>query len=422
MRTLVREEFAWRGYLAADELDYEPAGLVDARRGAPPAADPGSAWPVLVAPFDVFALALGRSVPVNHALAVALLHALIVARAGGVHAQLPGEMPDVRERYGRVLRSHESHVPAYDEALDTLIGIGALARQGRELSLPRAPAPSPAQLRSGVLAYDGISPEDPGGTQLQRLLTDARIRLFDHGFGARGWRGLAASDRLRAEFADPAPGAPDPIFRAPPAALAARVGRSTVSDCLRPRGGVPASALPAESRRGQPLLLGEAEIAALLFCGDKYSRPQMRRVVRSTQIWLVLAEQAGGQTGSVDVSVAALTRDVSPRLQLDPEADNRKTIQAGLAALEKIGAVSRAPRTCSSVSRLALHRPQGPDDTCAQRFQDALTRWRLDSTGNDRRLAEDLSQTGQPHLERNVRDRWFARLASREISVRVTGA
>lgn len=421
MRTLVREEYAWRGYLAADEIDYEPSELVDARHAPPATTDTLRAWPVLVAPFDIFALVIARGAPGNHALASALLHALLVARAGGLHAMLPVELPELRERYGRVLRSQESHVPAYDEALDVLVQIGALDRQGRELALTRPPAPTPAQLRAAVLAYDGISPSQPGGTQIQRLLTDARIRLFDHGFGARGWQALAAADRLRAVLTDPTPGSADPIFRAPPAALAARVGWSTLGDCRRPRGGVPGSALPAESRRGQPLLLGDAEISALLYCSGQYSRPHMRRVVRATQVWLALADQACGRTGVVEVSVAALTREVAQRLQLDPTADNRKTVQAALTMLEQIGAVDRAPRACSSLSRLALHRPQGPSDACVQRYSDAITRWALGCAGKDKLLAEGLRQTGMPHLERNVREPWFARLASRAISVRVTG-
>ncbi|MEV4419909.1 hypothetical protein AB0L40_08035 [Patulibacter sp. NPDC049589] len=396
---------------------YRPARIADATDG--PIGDAEGAWPALVSPFDVFALVLARGAEVNDGFAAALVHTLLLARTGGYHARLPRVPADVRGRFERLTRPFWEALPAFEEAMDLLADVGAIESGIAGIALVRPPAPTVRQLRAAVLAQDSISSASLGGTRIQRLVTDARIRLVDHGPGARAWEALIATDRLRIAFRARERD-PDPIFSTPPGALAAPLppmGDRPAS--VAHRGGVPASALPAGDRPGEPMYLGEHEIAALLLRGAPYNRRTLRRVLRATRVWLELAGDREGTTGPVERTITGLARDVAEVLELDPSADNRKTILAAVDELIAIGALSRRLDR-RGARQLVLHRPPGPPHRYSEGLADAAARWRLEAAGEPCPTIDALAVDGRAFRERHVRDRWFAALAARSIVVEVT--
>lgn len=417
MRRILRDTWSWRGGLALDELEYEPVP-VDARGG--PITEPAARhWPLLVSSTDTVALLHARDAPRDVILGVAGLHMLLIDRTGGYHAILPRRMPEVERRYDE-LRGDEP-VVAVEEAIDAMVEVGALERSPSRLVVLRPPAPTPSDLHVARIRMDEAE-ELPEVWPMSRRLQRLAWRVGPEGFAGQRFRELASFGRLRATIADPDPlfSDQDGLYHVGPAALpplstALNVGNDGPHGA---RGWISAHHLRFVSPPGvgSPILLAAYEAAALLL-GGGVGANAVRRAARATGLWLVLLEHVDGRAGAFDTTVAGLTTEFAPLLQLAAGGDHRSTVTALLADLERAGLV-RTERPSRKTLRVHVLPARAPDDERTTSFLRQWSAWRM-SGGESAAGLDELVVLAERHLRDRVRRTWVDLLEARRVRVEV---
>jgi hypothetical protein len=413
MQRIVRDTWAWRGALAADELRYTPV-LADAMSG--PITTPArTGWPVLTSQLEAAWSVPGAEGHGIHALTgPAAAHLSLVARTGGYHAVIPRDAPEIRAPFEEI-RGQDEDVPTLDEALTLLESGGVIERTATRLALLRPPPPSVDRMRlmrDRLDDHDHRAPDDPVTNRLLRAVW----RQTYSGIGTGRFRELARHGRLQATVdlmprAEPV----DPFFEVGVASLPELHG-DLVVDRDQPypeRGWIALSQIALEAPEGAPvpLLATRIEIGALLL-GRGQGANAVRRAVRGTMVWQALARRTGWMTGPVRVSTATLAEELAAVLGLKAGADHRKLVRALLGDLERAGLLGRDRETDGPV----LRRPPAPDAALARHAFDAYALWRPSISADP---PEPFTALLRAHRDDGVRAPWARALEERRVRVEV---
>jgi hypothetical protein len=415
VRRIVRDSWAWRGGLAADELRYEP-DLADATAG-PVTGPPVVHWPVLSSQLEAAWSVPGAERLGIHTLAgPAAAHLALVARTGGVHATLPLRLPELLPVFEEI-RGGDDAVPGWSEALDLLESGGVIERSATRLALLRPPAPTVERMvlmRDVLDDHEHRHPDDPVTNRLLRAVWKQTYS----GIGNAGFRGLSNAGRLRVTVREPSPKDPpaDPFFE---------VGQSSLPEFRNEPGAVLDHGFPERSWvslaqivpgvDGAPSVLwGTAPelLAVLLGAGRGFNA--VRRALRGTVVWLLLARWSEGRSGVVETSTSTLARALAEVLGLKVDADHRKLSRSLLADLERADLIRVLPGPAQRVELLSV---PAPDRATVRHALAQWMAWRVSAESEE--PLEGTLRISSEHRERFVRGPWAAAFADRRISVTV---
>lgn len=415
MRRIVRDTWSWRGGFAADELHYEPE-LVDATAG-PVTAPATEAWPVLTSQLEA-----AWSVPGAEDLGIvglagpAAAHLTLTARTGGVHAVLPGDLAALRPAF-ETIRGGEAGTPDWDRSLALLEAGGVLERSRTRVALLRPAPPTVERMRRMRDALDDHEHGAPDHPVTNRLLRAVWRQTYSD-VGVRRFRELAAAGRLRVTVDEPAAGdgPGDPFFE---------VGQASLPDYRNAPGAVLDHAFPERSwvTLGQivpaaegvraPLWATAPEVLAVAL-GAGRGANAVRRALRATTLWLLLADRAGGRTGVLEASMSALARELAEVLGLKADADHRKLGRVLLGDLERTALV----RVDQGASRRIVLRPvPAPDPVTVRHALAQWMAWRVSAPSAE--PFEGVLRVAGRHREHHVRAPWAAAFESRRIRAEV---
>ncbi len=413
MRRIVRDSWAWRGGLAADELVYDPV-LADATAG--PLEGPATEhWPVLQSQLEA-----AWSVPVAEDLGIhtltgpAAAHLALTARTGGVHAILPRRLPELLPVF-EAIRAGDDTVPAWEEALGLLETGGVIERSPTRLALLRPPPPSPARMRLMRDVLDDHEHRDPDDPVTNRLLRAVWRQTYT-GIGVGRFRELPVAGRLRVTVRprDPAAGARDPFFEVGPASLPEVTGGivAVLDPTFPERSWIPLDQIRPGTGDARALWAGASEVLAVLL-GEGRGANAVRRAMRGAVVWLLLADHTRATTGPVDVGVSALSRAVAETLGLKTDADHRKLTRLLVGDLEAAGLVTAEPGVRQRVRLLPVPAPD------AATVRHAMRQWAAWRAATADEPLEAVLRLVARHRDRYVRAPWAAALEERRVSVEV---
>lgn len=412
MRRIVRDTWAWRGGFAADELRYAPA-LADAVAG--PIDVPATVhWPVLTSQLEA-----AWSVPTAEQLGIRALtgpaaaHLVLTARTGGYHATLPRRLPELLPAFEEI-RAGDDSIPSWEEALALLEEGGVVDRSSSRIALLRPSAPTVERMRLMRDMLDDHEHREPDDPVANRLLRAVWKQTYA-GLGVARFRELSAAGRLRVTVA---PGTdehrPDPFFEVGPASLPEyRNGPGAVLDHTFPeRSWVPLDQLvPGDAPRAELWAAAPEVLAVLLGAGRGANA--VRRALRGTVLWLLLADHTGGRTGPVALPLAAISRSLAEVLGLKADADHRKLARVLLGDLERRGLVAAGDAPAHRIEFLAVPAP----DTAAVRH--ALAQWMAWRVSSSEEPLAGTLRLASEHRERYVRGPWADAFEERRITVEV---
>lgn len=415
MRRIVRDTWSWRGGFAADELRYEPA-LVDATAG--PVTGPATeTWPVLTSQLEA-----AWSVPHAEDLGIlglagpAAAHLTLTARAGGVHAVLPADLAELLPAF-EAIRGADGAVPDWERSLALLEAGGVVERSATRLALLRPAPPTVARMRLMRDALDDHEHDAPEHPVTNRLLRAVWRQTYS-GVGVRRFRELAAAGRLRVTVTAPIRGdhPRDPFFEVGQASLPEyRNEPGAVLDHVFPeRSWVTlAQIAPAPEETPAELWATAPEVLAVVL-GAGRGANAVRRALRATTVWLLLAERSDGRTGPVETSTSTLARRLAEVLGLKADADHRKLGRVLLGDLERTGLVRIDPGRPGWIELCTV---PAPDHATVRHALAQWMAWRV-SAPSDEPL-EGILRLAERHRERLVRGPWAAAFEDRRISVEV---
>lgn len=420
MWRVLRDSWSGRGGLALDELHYEPVP-VDAAAG--PIREPATRyWPRMVSVTDAIALLVRNGCPSDVVISAGVLHLLLGERAGGYHARLPADLPEVDWRYDELRRDTAMVDAAHGYA--AMAAVGLVESSSQSLVLLRPPSPGAEDLSTAWDAIDRAR-HDPAlgvmGERMARLAWEA-----EHGNGtyATRFRELARCGRLRAivHHSPPAtmPADPQGVFTVGSASLPA-LGpalATTVDEAHAARGWVSGSGADYRDRPDAPverLPLGPYEAGALLL-KNGVGANAIRRAWRATGLWMVLLELAGTEA-SIDTTVAGLAGKLAPYFGLAVGGDHRSIVSTLLRDLERVGLVTTA-RPARKTLRVSLSAAACPDDDRLRHFLGQFSRWRLSGAGAASVSADPLLVLAESRTRR-VRADWVRMLEHRSVAVEV---
>lgn len=413
MRRIVRDTWAWRGALAPDELRYRPV-LADAVRG--PIDRPARHdWPVLTSQLEAaWSTPKAEDLGIHALTGPAAAHLALVARTGGYHATIPRDPAELAPAY-EAIRGGDDGVPTLDESLALLESGGVIERSPTRIALMR-PAPPGVErmrlMRDRLDDHDHRAPDDPVTNRLLRAVWKQTYS----GVGTGRFRELGRHGRLRAtiDLARPV-GEPDPFFEVGVSSLPELRGDLALDrDLLHPeRSWIALSntRLRAHEDQPVPLLATRLEVGALLL-GQGTGANAVRRAVRATVVWLMLARRADWMTGPVTAANAALSAELAGMLGLKADADHRKLLRLLVADLERAGLVARDPTS----DDLVLLRPPALGERAARHAADAYTLWRPSVSADP---PHELAVLLATHRDSGVRGAWARLLEERRVTVEV---
>ncbi|WP_026911381.1 hypothetical protein [Patulibacter minatonensis] len=415
MRRIVRDSWAWRGGLAADEVTYEPV-LADATAG-PLTGPPVEHWPVLTSQLEAaWSIPDAERLGIHTLAGPAAAHLALTARTGGVHATLPARLPELVPVFEEI-RGGDDAVPVWDEALDLLEAGGVIERTATRLALLRPPAPSVERMvlmRDVLDDHEHRHPDDPVTNRLLRAVWKQTYA----GIGVAGFRGLSAAGRLRVVVREPAADEPppDPFFEVGQASLPEfRNEPGAVLDHGFPERSWVALAqiVPGPQGTSSPLWGTAPEVLAVLL-GAGRGFNAVRRALRGTVVWLLLARWSGGRTGLVETSTSTVARALAEVLGLKTDADHRKLSRALLADLERTGLARSVDGPVQGVELLSV---PAPDRATVRHALAQWMAWRVSAASEE--PLEGTLRISAEHRERFVRGPWAEAFTERRISALV---
>jgi hypothetical protein len=413
VRRIVRDSWAWRGGLAADELVYDPV-LADATSG--PIDEPARRhWPVLTSQLEAaWSTPDAEDLGIRALTGPAAAHLALVARTGGYHATLPRELPELVPVFEEI-RAGDPSIPEWNAALDLLESGGVIERTATRLALLRPTPPSVERMRlmRDVLDdHEHAHPDDPVPNRLLRAVW----RQTYSGLGVARFRELAAAGRMRVTVRDRGPLDParDPFFEVGPASLPEfRNEPGAVLDHTFPeRSWVPLALIDRGAPDGaaRPLWATAPEIFAVMLGAGRGSNA-VRRAVRGMVVWLLLADHTGSRTGPVEMPTAAIARALAELLGLKRDADHRKLSRVLVGDLERRGLVATTP---APASRIVLLPVPAPDPATVRHALGQWMAWRVATIEDP---LEALLRLSGRHRERYVRAPWAEAFEERRIRV-----
>lgn len=415
MRRIVRDSWAWRGGFAPDELRYAPEPA-DATAG--PIAGPAERhWPVLTSQLEAaWSIPEAEQLGIRTLTGPAAAHLALCARTGGYHATLPRDLPELLPVFEEI-RAGDASIPSWDEALGLLERGGVIERSATRLSLLRPEPPSVERMRLMRDTLDDHEHREPDDPVANRLLRAVWKQTYS-GIGVSRFRQLAAAGRLRVSVAreTPAEGGRDRFFEVGPATLPPfQHDQGGVLDPVFPeRSWVPLGQIvrdPADGP-GIPLWATPQEVFAVLLGGGRGANA-VRRAVRGTLVWVLLADRTGARTGPVELPIAALSRTVAELLGLKTEADHRKLTRMLLGDLERAGLAALRGGEAPQTALLPVPAP-GPGAV-----RTAMGQWMSSRAAADDPGFAGLLRLAARHRERHVRAPWTAALEGRRVQVEV---
>lgn len=415
MRRIVRDSWAWRGGLAADELHYEPL-LADATSG--PIDRPADEhWPILTSQLEAaWSHPAAADLGIRTLTAPAAAHLALAARTGGYHATLPRDLPELVPVFEEI-RAGDPSIPRWEGALDLLEEGGVIERSATRLALLRPAPPAVERMRLMRDMLDDHEHREPDDPVTNRLLR-AVWRQTYAGLGVARFRDLAAHGRLRVTVSERAAleRPRDPFFEVGQASLPEfRNAPGAVLDHTFPeRSWITLGQMvraPAEGARTQLWATPPEVFAALLGAGRGANA--VRRAVRGMVVWLLLADHTGSRTGAVEMAMAALSRSVAEVLGLKRDADHRKLCRLLVGDLERRGLVTLSP---GAAGRIVLLPVPAPDAVTVRQALGQWMAWRVASTEEP---LEGLLHLSARHREQYVRRPWAAALEERRVHVEI---
>jgi hypothetical protein len=412
LRTLIRDAFAWRGGLAADELEYDVV-VGDARSG--PLADGTRATPAIVDPLDVVLPLLRAGAGPSRARSAALAWTLLLRSTGGYHARLPTDLSAVRGPYEVLTARYPHQADGLDDVLASLEAIGALGvGPGGPAVLRPAPLDGPSTLDALGRYETGVLDGDLLGGFGHRVRAEAHA-TFTRGVLQARWRALAAESRMAVRLDEsPGPRADQASWDVGPAQFRPRIDEAgTAQMLIDVRSGIPADAFQPTDRVGAPLLIGPVEIGALLLGTGGYTRNAVSLALRATAAWTMMADATGGLVGPSPTTISGLSATYAGLFGL-PGLDHRKTMRAAQDFLLRTGLARRDDAGPGCV----MVRPVGPDYRSLHQTVQALYRWILE---DDRTSAVLREVAGQAiaYRDRHVVAQWERVLRRRAVRVAI---
>jgi hypothetical protein len=421
MRRIFRDNWAWRGGLALDELRYAPDPEALGRVVAGPGPADGEGWPFLVSVTDTVALQCAREAPGTATTAAAAAVALLSERADGLLGRIPGAVPALAPAHAALVDAagRTGVVDDFATALCRLEEVGVLRRDGDDVVLLRPPDPRPDDLLACRRHMDEVAGR-PENHELDRLLTRLVRRVERDGAPARRFHGLADAGRLRIVVAaSPASENPDGLFDVGPHSL------PSLDLVMHPHGrphalrgwiGAGGMRLEDDPGSGGPILLAAYEVAAGLL-GGGVGPNALRRATRAAGLWLLLIDATEARTGALDTSVSSVAGRLGAALGLAPGGDHRALATMLLEDLERAGIIA-TERPTRKTLRVVLRHPPPPTNDRVRHFVRGWSAWLL-AGGGDR--ADELGgvlHLAREHLRR-TRARWERLLEARLVRVEV---
>ncbi|MEV4422534.1 hypothetical protein AB0L40_21530 [Patulibacter sp. NPDC049589] len=415
MRRIVRDSWAWRGGFAPDELRYEPV-LADASSGP---IDPSAVghWPVLTSQLEAaWSLPDAERLGIRTLTGPAAAHLALTARTGGVHAWLPRDLPELVPVFEEI-RAGDDSIPAWEEALALLETGGVIERSATRVALLRPPVPTVQRMilmRDMLDDHEHREPDDPVANRLLRAVWKQTYA----GIGVGRFRQLSATGRLRVTVdVERGDVERDPFFE---------VGQASLPEFRNEPGAVLDHAFPERSwvplgqivtgppgEPGHALWASAPEVLAVLLGGGRGANA-VRRAVRGTVVWLLLAARTEGRTGPVEMPTASLSRSLAEVLGLKADADHRKLSRMLLADLERAGLADADP---GPPQRIVLRPVPAPAAATVRHALAQWMSWRVAST--DEEPLEGLLRLSSDHREHFVRGPWARALEDRRVSVEI---
>lgn len=424
MRRIFRDNWAWRGGLALDELRFavDPADTADAPTG--PGIPDDSGWPFLVSVTDTVALQCARDAPGTATTAAAAAVALLSERADGLLGLVPDAVPALAPEHAALVEAagRTGVVDDFATALAKLEEVGVLRRDGDDVVLLRPPDPRPDDLLACRRHMDEVA-ERPENHELDRLLTRLVRRVERDGAPARRFRGLADGGRLRfVVTTTPASENPDGLFDVGPHSL------PPLDLVLNPHGrphalrgwvGAGGMRLEGDWGPGSPILLAAYEVAATVL-GGGVGPNALRRATRAAGLWLLLLDATEARTGTLDTSVSSVAGRLGGVLGLASGGDHRALATVLLEDLERAGAIA-TERPSRKTLRVVVRQPPPPADATVRHFVRGWSAWLLGDGGGRVDGLEGVLELAQQHLAR-TRARWERVLEARVVRVDVLAA